>query len=356
MKKIILSLFLTLYLALSFGQSVLITSALPLANSGSVTIPSGYPTQLYWSYNGTYTLSNNLSLIYSGTPLIGSNFTIWFDSTTIIPNTYHVFILNQDFTSLLTGTKNLFITFTYNGVSWTSRSVDAGIANAIDTLVSLNQLNDTLQNYVNQGYLSSSLALYAPLEGGTFTGPIRVPAISQTDSSQTVASTSFVKKAVNNLSIGAYALLSGASFTGAVTVPTISGHTDNSTNAASTAFVQAVATNTLNTVNTTFTPKLSTLDTLAAGTISLTTYVGGIYTKVEPYIITGNIILTSGVLPAGSVSTIVIELPFSGSYTVTAGANMNFTTITGANTHTSVLTLTWSNTQQRYNQEAFSQN
>lgn len=344
MRKIILGFIFSLCMLFSSGQQVLNVNGLTLANSGSVTITLDQTTQLYWAYQGTYNLTGNLSIISSGTPLIGTQFTIWFDSTTInIGASHHVFIFSQDFTSLLSGTQNLFITFTYNGVTWTSQSIDATILSYLASYATLAQVNDSLGGYVDTASLSSTLGLYAPITGPIFLTKAEAPIVGNSDSSANISTTAGTKRLLNSILPSTYATIT---YTNSAISTSISSATSSITSAYTSAISTSQATN----------QHLATLDTLAAGTISLTTYVGQVFNKIEPYIITGNIVLTSGVLSAGAVSTIVIELPFSGSYTVTAGANMNFTTITGANTHTSVLVLTWSDTQQRYNQESFSQN
>ena len=342
MRKIIFSLLFTLYTMLSFGQQVQTVNSLALANSGSVTIALDQTTQLYWAYQGTYTLTGNLSIIYSGTPLIGTQFTIWFDSTTITPGpSYHVFILSQDFTSLLTGTQNLFITFTYNGNTWTSSCVPYAIAQAVAPLVSLTQLNDSLTNYTSQADVRSALTSYALLSGAAFSGTTTVPVVSNSDSSLNAANTAFVKR-IFNTTLPSYATI-------AYTNSAISTSISSATTSITSAYTSAISTALQPYAN----PQ--SLDTLKAGTINLSSYVTGINNVVTPHIITGNIVLTANVFP-GAISEITIALPFSGSYTVTAGANMSFTTITGANTHTSYLTLQWNPDQQIYIQKYFSQN
>jgi len=340
MKKIIFSLILLVYSAFSFGTTTLSTLPFPLSTGGSLTVYASGPTQLYLA-NGVDTLETDLSIIFSGTPLVGSQFTLWFNNTNINPNGNSIFILSNDYTSLLTGTVNLFITCTYNGSAWTVSSVDQTILNKLSDYVTSDQLSSTLQGYPTNGVLTETLSHYGLLTNSTFT-QIRVPTQSTSDSSTYAASTAYVKKQTQSSTSG----LASVTYVNSAISSSISTATGSITSAYTSAIASALA------------PfqNYQTLDTLAAGTINLTTSITGVSNNVVPTAITGNIVLTASPFP-GNVSEVTIMLPFrSGNYTVTAGANMSFPVITGANTHTSVLTLQWNPVQQLYIQKSFSQN
>lgn len=343
--------------ATGWGQNVLSGYYLDLTRSGSLPLPTSH-NQLYLArYAGIDTLTANLYITYPTTPLTGTEFTIWFNSdlATIYPTTdWKVFILGQDYTSLVSGNVNQKLKFTYDGSNWTVDNVTLALDHALLYYVTLAQMNDTLDNYPTYLDLSDSLSLFARKGKASF-DTITVPTKTDSDSSTSAASTAFVKKAINPLRT--YAPLAGATFTGAVYVPTISGCTTSSTQAVSAAFLQAVATcirDSFNNAMANFS-NFSQLDTLAAGTIDLSSYVTGVYNKVETYRVTGNLVLTANVFP-GNTSEIELHLYFTGTDTVSAGAHMSFAAITGANTHTSVLTLTWDVYQQVYIKKSFEQN
>ncbi|HVU37929.1 MAG TPA: hypothetical protein VHC95_06310 [Opitutales bacterium] len=112
--------------------------------------------------------------------------------------------------------------------------------------------------------LTSALAALAPLASPAFTGTPTAPTVATaTDSSTKVATTAFVQAAITaagaggggtwgsitgtlssqtdlNTALADKAPLASPTFTGTVTIPTVAGTSDNSTKAASTAFVQAV--------------------------------------------------------------------------------------------------------------------
>jgi hypothetical protein len=349
MKKLITYLFVLISVGIS-AQNTLSTNYLQLTRSGSLTTTG--TNQLYIALSASNTtLTGDLSISYGSTPLIGTQYCIWFDGTTIVPDGHQIYIQGQTLTSVLTGTVNQFVTCNWDGTSWTVRNQALSQNTALASYV---RYADTTLVIETQKQASTTLGTVVKYTDSTlvyFTQKQAQGKINFTDTIRTTGTIATQKQ------LQLYGSLANPTFTGTVNVPTVAGSTDNSTKAASTAFAQAVATSVLSTVNTTISgySNYSQLDTLKAGTINLSSYVMGTYNTVVPFIITGNIVLTSNVFPS-NLSEITIFLPFSGSYTVTAGANMAFTTITGANTHVSVLTLSWNTWTQTYIQKSFSQN
>jgi len=340
MKKFLIALIFSIFALSVSATNTVGIDTLALPRSGAVYIYASNPSALYL-IKGNDSLTGNVSYMFSGTPLMGSQITLWFNNTTMIGIDRKIYILGVDYTSILLGTNNVFVTCTYNGSAWTVNSVNATTLAYLSDYVTQEQFSDALGGLEDTASLTSRLSNYALLSGATFASlnaPVQANSDSSTKVQTTAGSKRLIQAAISPLATTTYV---NSSITSSISTATSS---------ITAAYTAAITAN-----NQTF-QNLQSLDTLAAGTISLTTFVGDVYNKIEPTVITGNIILTSGVLPAGSVSTIVIELPSSGAYTVTAGANMNFSTITGSNTHTAVLTLTWSNKQQRYNQQSFSQN
>jgi hypothetical protein len=314
---------------------------------------------------GTGTLEQSVTIKFDDafTPKDGWSGVINWRSTLTV-GAFTVTIQSTNVTALVTGAQSIDFNIIYLNGAWEVTN----IVSEVDALL-------------------PDLTPYATKASPTFTGTVTVPAISgYADNTTKAAPTSFVQNCITYVQT-ILAPLASPTFTGTVTIPTVAGTSDSSTKAASTAFVQAVrallaplASPALTGTPTSTTPETGNNSTKiattafvtatvaplqkyvaagvwAAGTIDLTTLITGVHNTVVPTSVTGNIVLTASAFGGGNVSEVTIHLPISGgAYTVTAGANMSFTTITGVNTHTPVLTLSWNAVQSLYIQKSVSQN
>jgi hypothetical protein len=128
--------------------------------------------------------------------------------------------------------------------------------------------NDT--SIATTAFVQGEIAAKAPLASPAFTGNPTAPTASAADNDTSIATTAFVQAAIAALiasapgaldtldelaaamgddanfattmtnALALKAPLAGPTFTGTVTIPTVAGSSDNTTKAASTAFVQAV--------------------------------------------------------------------------------------------------------------------
>jgi len=339
MKKIILGLFLIIGLICN-AQVNPGTNYLSLPTSGSVNVLSNGNTALYIC-TGVLNMSKNGSVNFSGTPTIGTTFTIWFDSTVITPNSYGFYILGTDVTAAVSGLANQFFHCYYSGTTWIVSNVTQSVNAALVPYASQTYVKDTLSAYPTSATVAANYVEQSYLAGDVFISSLGTTSQAVLDSTGNAATTLFVTRAVHNLAVN-------------TTTPT---YVSNAISTAITTATTSITSAYTSAIETAVAPLQNTilLDTLKAGTINLSSNVLTTDNTIIPYIITGNIVLTANVF-GGNKSVIEIQLPFSGSYTVTAGANMSFSTITGANTHTSVLTLTWNPYIQTYIQKSFSQN
>ena len=339
MRKFILSILLPFFYIGVFATNTLNTSALPLSTSGSVTIYASQLTQLYL-INGNDSLTGDLSIIFSGTPLTGSQFTLWFNNTNINLTTHKFYILSQDYGSVIGGTQNVFVTCTYNGSAWTVSNINKTILTYLSNYVTEDELTATLAGYVDTGSLTSTLINYALLSGANFSG-LTAPTRPITDSTANVATTAFIRRwwqATDSFTTARY----------------VNNAITNSI-AASTSSITSAYISYINGAIQTFQNNPTIDSPWAAGTYNLNTLATGVNNTIQPPAINGNIILACPSPP--TLSEVTIILPFSGSFTVTAGTGVVITaTHTGAATHVSVLTLVWSNVANAYVEKSFMQN
>jgi len=327
MKKILTYIFVCLAVH-AYGQNVLSTNYLQLTRTGSLTTTG--TNQLYIALSASNdTLTGDLSISYGSTPLIGTQYTIWFDGTTILPNGHNIYIQGSTVTSIVSGYANQIFTCTYDGKSWS-------VVNTTQIVYSL--LTGT----------------YATLASPTFTGTVTIPLVSgNADSSAKAAATGYVKQVVN-----LYAPLASPVLTGNPIAPTQSLNTNNAT-IATTAYsdrgtsaataVGNAAQLTANTADSLASRSVSQLinltqvvqvDTWAAATQTVIPTANFYFLNVQK--VTGNVTVNitplSNSIPA---SEIIIFLGFTGSYTVTAGSNCVFSTITGSASVEQTLVLHW---------------
>lgn len=85
--------------------------------------------------------------------------------------------------------------------------------------------------------VNAALALKAPLASPAFTGNPTAPTPAVADNDTSLATTEFVKRAIDNIALSGYAPLASPAFTGNPTAPTPTAG-DDDTSLATTAFVQ----------------------------------------------------------------------------------------------------------------------
>lgn len=93
---------------------------------------------------------------------------------------------------------------------------------------------DTISNAI--GKLEKNAESYAPMNSPTFTGTVKAPTTLQTENSDIIATTSYVRTAVNAIDLTPYASINSPTFTGIPKAPTAIAGT-NTTQLATTEFV-----------------------------------------------------------------------------------------------------------------------
>ena len=183
--------------------------------------------------SGGVTQPNPTSIyIISGTASLAQNSNIVPDSSnTYTAGTQFQIIWNANLTP---GSYTISVC----GVNVTT--ILTGAVNTLFTLVydgtNWQVYNDLYDISENQPNLSG----YAPLASPAFTGTVTIPTVAgSTDNTTKAASTAFVQACITALGISNYAPLASPALTGSPTAPTQSS-TDNTTKIATTAFVQAV--------------------------------------------------------------------------------------------------------------------
>jgi len=341
MKKILVSLIFSVIALTAFATNTVSIDTLALPRSGAVYIYANNPSALYL-IKGNDSLTGNVSYMFSGTPLTGSQITLWFNNTTVSGIDRKVYILGVDYTTYLMGNTNLFVTCTYNGSAWTVSSVPATVVSYLSDYVTQEQFSDALAGLVDTGSLTARLSNYALLSGASFAS-LQAPIQSNSDSSTNVETTAGAKRLIQ------------ASVAGLASVSYVNSSISSSI-ASATATITASYLSAISGSIQTFQVNPAIDSPWAAGTYNLNTLATGVSNTIQPPAINGNIVLACPSPPAG-VSEITLILPFTGSFTVTAGTGVVITaTHTGAATHVSVLALVWSKAANAYVEKSFMQN
>lgn len=301
--------------------TALTLGGLTQANPTSVYIVSG---------SGSLTQAVNIQPDAANTYDPGTQFMVLWECT-LAPAGHTISVCGTDYTVVLTGAVNTAFLLIYDGTNW--------------------------QVYNDLGDIFTALSGYAQLAGAAFTGAVTVPTVSgTTDNTQNAASTEFVQAIAALLAPKASPAL-----TGNPTAPTQTA-ADNSTKIATTAYADAgkaaaiavgnAAQTTANTANTNATAAQSQITALtalqqvaawAAGAQAVIPSANLQYINVAA--VNGNVTLNfTPISNSTPISEIVLIMTFTGSYTITAGTNSSFTTITGASTVTKVLRLSWNGT------------
>lgn len=295
----------------------------------------------FYSISGAWELTQNVSIVPDAANeyKVGDGFSILWNSNATVGE-FTISIAGFNLTAFLTGAVNTFIGLNYDGEDWQISYVDivypvtsvAGRTGAVTLTKSDVGLSAVENTALSTWAGSGNITTVGTIATGVWSGTAIVDG-----------------KIASAATWNAKAPTAAPTFTGNATTAVTPTYGDSSIKIPNTAFVQqAIAP--LNVF-------YESVSTWAAGTYDLAALATGLNNIVEPLSITGNIILEALGSPATSVSEITIALPFSGgSWTITAGTNTAFSTITGADTHTSVLTLIWSGVAGKYIQKSFSQN